>query len=158
MKRLLALSLVGLQFVLLGALVFLPHGSLWPVCALVFFVSMILVGAGVVLAALGVRGLGRALTASPIPKQDAPLVSTGIYGLLRSPIYAGLMLGGLGLLMVGASIWHGIAWVMLIALLAVKTRWEERMLLAEHPEYYAYGARVGRFIPGVGRLRRPPAR
>lgn len=27
------------------------------------------------------------------------------------------------------------------------------MLVAEHPDYAGYGARVGRFLPGIGRLR-----
>ncbi|WP_282597226.1 hypothetical protein [Cryobacterium sp. BB307] len=38
-------------------------------------------------------------------------------------------------------------------LLAVKARWEERMLAATHPDYPAYARRVGRFLPRIGRLR-----
>jgi protein-S-isoprenylcysteine O-methyltransferase Ste14 len=155
MKRALALGLVTAQFVLLGGLAFLPHGSLWPVTLLVLVPAIVLVVVGLVLAVLGVVGLGAALTASPIPRDEAPLVTGGVYGLLRSPIYSGLMTGGLGLVLFGASIWHVLVWVALVMLLALKTRWEERMLISEHPEYLAYGARVGRFLPGIGRL--PPS-
>ena len=63
------------------------------------------------------------------------------------------MTAGLGLALFGASIWHILAWVALVLLLAIKARWEERMLIAAHPDYPSYGARVGRFIPGLGRLR-----
>ncbi|TFD74417.1 methyltransferase family protein [Cryobacterium fucosi] len=154
MKRALAFGLVSAQFVLLAALALLPHGSLWPVNAGVLVAAIVLGAGGVILAVLGVAGLGPALTASPIPREHAPLVTTGVYALVRSPIYTGLMTGGLGLALFGASIWHAAAWLALALLLAGKARWEERMLVAEHPDYVGYGARVGRFLPGVGRLRR----
>lgn len=153
MKRTLALGLVAAQFLLLGALALLPRGSLWSVNTAVLTSAIALGTVGAVVAILGVIGLGVALTPSPIPRANAPLVTGGVFGLVRSPIYSGLMLGGLGLALVGASVWHGVAWLALVLLLAAKARWEERMLVAQHPDYRAYGARVGRFIPGVGRLR-----
>lgn len=153
MKRALAIALVSVQFLLLLALAFLPHGALWPVNLGVVVVAILLALGGGVIAVLGVLGLGPALTASPIPREHAPLVTGGVYGLVRSPIYTGLMTGGLGLALIGASVWHVAAWLALVLLLAGKARWEERMLVAEHPDYVAYGARVGRFLPGVGRLK-----
>jgi protein-S-isoprenylcysteine O-methyltransferase Ste14 len=152
MKR--AFVLVAAQLLLLVALVIVPHGSLWPVGAvvLVFVIVLVLVGGAV--AVLGAVGLGAALTASPIPRKDAGLVTGGIYGMVRNPIYTGLLLGGLGLVLFGASIWHILTWVALLLLLAGKARWEERMLRAQHPEFDDYAARVGRFVPGIGRLRR----
>ena len=152
MKRALAFGLVFAQLVLLAALIFVPHASLWPVNAGVLAVAIALGLVGAAIAVLGVVGLGSALTASPIPREHAPLVTSGVYGLVRSPIYTGLMTGGLGLLLFGASVWHIGAWVALILLLSAKTRWEERMLMAEHPDYAEYGARVGRFLPGLGRM------
>ena len=143
------------RFFLLAALILLPHGSLWPVGGGVLAASIALAGAGVVIAVLGAAGLGPALTASPIPREHAALVTSGLYGLVRNPIYTGLMTGGLGLALFGASVWHIVAWLALVLLLSGKTRWEERMLVARHPDYRQYGAHVGRFVPGVGRLRPP---
>jgi protein-S-isoprenylcysteine O-methyltransferase Ste14 len=54
--------------------------------------------------------------------------------------------------LIGASAWHVVIWVALVGLLSAKARWEERMLVAEHPDYRSYGARVGRFVPGLGWL------
>lgn len=153
MKRALAVALVTAQFLLLLALALLPHGTLWPVNLAVVVAAIVLALGGAVFAVLGVLGLGPALTASPIPREHAPLVTHGVYGLVRSPIYTGLMAGGVGLVLLGASVWHLVAWLALVLLLAGKARWEERMLVAEHPDYAAYGARVGRFLPGVGRLK-----
>jgi protein-S-isoprenylcysteine O-methyltransferase Ste14 len=153
MKRALAFGLVSMQFLLLAAIILIPHGTLWPVNAGVIAACIVLALAGAALAVLGVTGLGPALTASPIPREHAPLVTRGVYGLVRNPIYTGLMTGGLGLALFGASGWHIAAWVALVLLLTGKTRWEERMLVAEHPDYAGYAARVGRFLPGLGRLR-----
>jgi len=152
MKRALARSLVGAQFLLLGALAFLPHGSLWSVNVFVIVAAIALGILGAALAVLGVLGLGEALTASPIPRANAELVTGGVYGLMRSPIYAGLMTAGVALVLIGASAWHVVIWVALVGLLSAKARWEERMLVAEHPDYRSYGARVGRFVPGLGWL------
>ena len=155
MKRAFALGLVLAQFLLLAALVLLPHGSLWPVNALVIAVAIVLGAVGVLLAVLGAMRLGSALTASPIPRERAQLVTGGVYGHVRNPMYTGLMVGGLGLALLGASVWHITVWVALVLLLAGKARWEERMLVAAHPDYAGYAARVGRFLPGIGRLRPP---
>lgn len=153
MKRTLAFSLVALQLLLIATLVLAPRGDLWPVPPL-FVLFAVLVGiAGMAIAILGFFGLGPALTASPIPRENASLVTGGVYGLARHPIYTGLMIGGLALAMLGASFWHLALWIALVSLLAGKARWEERMLLDEHPDYAEYAARVGRFLPGIGRLR-----
>jgi protein-S-isoprenylcysteine O-methyltransferase Ste14 len=50
------------------------------------------------------------------------------------------------------SLWSLIGTIALIVLFAVKARFEERLLLAAYPGYAAYAARVGRFVPGVGKL------
>lgn len=153
MKRALPYALVAIQFVLLGALLFAPRGSLWPLGTVTIVAAAALILIGGTLAVLGVVGLGSALTASPVPKSGSSLVTTGIYSTIRHPIYTGLLVGGVGLVVLGASPWHVGLWLALLVLLALKSRWEERMLLAAHPDYRGYGARTGRFLPGIGRLR-----
>jgi len=149
--RRLAAGLVVVQLVLLAALVFEPRGSWWTLDMLALIVAAVLVSGGFVIAVWGVLGLGRALTASHIPRAEVPLVTHGVYALVRNPIYSGLMLGGLGLVVFGASWWHLVTWLGLVALFAAKTRWEERMLAAAHPEFNTYAQRAGRFLPRIGR-------
>lgn len=153
MKRSLAAGLVTVQLLLIAALVLIPNGTLWPLSPAILAVGIVLGIAGLVIAILGVLGLGPALTVSPIPRDRAPLVTGGLYGWVRHPIYTGILLGGIGLVLLGASAWHLVLWVGLLVLLAGKARWEERMLLEEHPGYRDYAADVGRFVPGVGRMR-----
>ncbi|MGO4782836.1 methyltransferase family protein [Cryobacterium sp. W22_MBD10_FK3] len=153
MKRALAFCLVVLQILLLAGLVLLPHGRVWSVNGFVVASAIAFIAVGVTLAVQGSTTLGPAMTASPIPREDAPLATNGVYAVVRNPIYTGLMSGGLGLVLIGASLLHVMVWAALIGLLAGKTRWEEQMLVEEHPAYSDYAARVGRFLPGVGRIR-----
>ncbi|WP_439564465.1 methyltransferase family protein [Microcella sp.] len=149
-----AWALVGAQFVFLLLLGFLPWGSLWAreLATLVIGLGLVALGVGIALAAGA--GLGRSLTASPIPKADGQLVTTGVFGLVRHPIYSGLLVLGLGLVVIGASVLHLLAWVALLSVLMAKSRFEERMLADQYSAYAAYAARVGRLVPGVGRIRR----
>ncbi|MER3390573.1 MAG: isoprenylcysteine carboxylmethyltransferase family protein [Microcella sp.] len=148
-----AWSLVGAQFVLLMLLGFLPWGSLWQRGIDALVVGLTLVALGGILAVVAGTGLGRALTPTPVPRDSAELTTTGIYGLVRHPLYSGLLVLGAGLVVIGASWLHVLAWVALLVLLAAKARLEEWMLLERHDEYAQYAARVGRLVPGVGRIR-----
>ena len=157
MKRALAFVLVTVQILLLAVLVLLPSGSLWPRGAILVLAAVVLDAVGLMLMLAGTLALGPAFTASPIPREHTPLATRGVYGYIRNPIYTGFLALGLGLTLNGASIWHILSWIALVALLAAKARWEERMLTAAHSDYLDYASRVGRFVPGVGRLRRPPS-
>ncbi|MDZ4764055.1 MAG: isoprenylcysteine carboxylmethyltransferase family protein [Chloroflexota bacterium] len=87
--------------------------------------------------------------AVPIPTTGAKLVEAGFYGIVRHPIYTGVMIAA-----VGAAIAHGAIIAALIALafipfFAVKSRYEERQLLSVFPDYANYMERTGRFLPGL---------
>ncbi|MDP1788730.1 MAG: NnrU family protein, partial [Rhodoglobus sp.] len=87
-------ALVAVQFLLLGALVLVPRGTLWQLTAGTALVAGVLVLAGLVLVVLAGTGLGRALTASPVPRENAELVTGGVYAVIRHPIYTGLLVAG----------------------------------------------------------------
>jgi protein-S-isoprenylcysteine O-methyltransferase Ste14 len=103
-------------------------------------------------AACGIAGtfsLGRNLTPFPKPTRRARLVRTGIYGLIRHPLYTAVFCGSAS----WALLWG--SWLALVAALALaplfdaKARREERWLRERFPEYSAYEQRVRRFIPWV---------
>lgn len=148
-----AWALVGAQFVFLLLLAFLPWGDVWKRGVGTIVVGLVLIALGVGIALAAGFGLGRTLTASPVPKSDGELVTSGIYSLVRHPIYTGLLVLGIGLVIIGASVLHVLAWLALLTVLMVKSRFEEWMLSAQYPDYAAYAAEVGRLVPGVGRMR-----
>ena len=105
---------------------------------------------GLVLATRGIRDLGSALTPLPHPLPDADLVTTGVYGLVRHPIYGGLVVASVGWGLLTASPAALLAAVVLWAFFELKSRREEVWLEARFAGYAAYRARTRRLIPWVG--------
>ncbi len=116
-------------------------------------VGLALIAGGVVLVARGVADLGAAMTPVPRPRDGAELVETGVYALVRHPIYGGLVLVAFGWALVRASIVAAILAAVLATVLHLKSVREERWLETRYPAYGAYRARTRRFIPWIGRSR-----
>jgi len=116
-------------------------------------VGIVLITGGIVLAFRGVVDLDGALTPLPRPRDGAELVETGVYALVRHPIYSGLILAAFGWATVQVSIVGGALAVVLAAFLRVKSAREEAWLEQRFPAYAAYRARTPRLIPRLGRSR-----
>ncbi len=148
-----AWGLVVGQFALIIALILFPAGSLWEKGVVVWVVAAVLfVVAGVVGILAGTR-LGSNLTPNPIPKPDGTLETGGLYRYVRHPIYTAVLALALGFTTLGASLAHLVIFLILVMLLGTKARAEERLLRERFPDYREYQARVGRFIPRIGRIR-----
>jgi protein-S-isoprenylcysteine O-methyltransferase Ste14 len=83
----------------------------------------------------------------PKPRPDGVLVETGVYRFVRHPIYAGLIVVGLGFAVLRVSVATLLATVALAVILDVKRRREEDGLLARFPSYADYRRRVKALIP-----------
>ena len=105
--------------------------------------------AGAVIGILGVRHLGRNRSPHPQPLPGSNLVRSGIFSLIRHPLYSSLILLTFG----WAIWWNSVAAFLTAATLAMlldqKARLEERYLNAQFPQYGDYAARVRRFLPGI---------
>jgi len=119
-------------------------------------IGWVVIAAGAVLLALGAavvfRGmsdLGSNLTALPAPVNGARLVETGIYRRVRHPIYAGVILMGIGWALFAGSLLSLIIGMLLAAWFDLKSRREEVWLMAHHPGYREYRRRTARFVPGI---------
>ena len=139
--------MVALQAVLLLVLAVAPWGTAWPRGWPVWVLGGAALVAGAALAVAGMLGLGSSLTPTPVPLAEGDLRTGGIYSRVRHPIYTGLLVGAAGWTVWAASWWHVAAWLALLALFAVKARWEESMLHERHPGYGDYAAEVPRFVP-----------
>lgn len=112
--------------------------------------GLVLVAGGLVLAVRGLLDLGTALTPLPHPREGAALVETGVYGLVRHPIYGGLILGAVGWALIQASLAALALSAVLAAFFSLKSRREEAWLETRYPGYAAYRSRTKRFIPWIG--------
>jgi protein-S-isoprenylcysteine O-methyltransferase Ste14 len=146
-----AQRLVLIQFILFAALAIsfglLPAEQVGWVRLLGMGLAALGVGV-VLLAVLQHYRINRNLVnVSPEPNAGNQLVQTGLYGLIRHPIYTGVMLAALG-----AALAHGHLIPLLIALVLVafftyKSTFEESLLMQTYPHYAAYRQRTGRFLP-----------
>lgn len=105
--------------------------------------------AGLALALAGIFWLGENLSVFPHPKDDAQLVQTGAYTLVRHPIYSGLIIGAVGWALINVSVITLLYAVGLFVFFDAKSRREERMLAAKFPAYVEYQQRVRKLIPFV---------
>jgi protein-S-isoprenylcysteine O-methyltransferase Ste14 len=139
--------LVFLQFALIIVLAIFPDSL--DVDPTLEYVGIAMIAIGVVTLFAGFRGLGKSLTANPVPNEDGVLVTKGIYSIIRHPIYLGLMIITLGLV-VSSGVWAQIIiWLALVVLLVYKMRWEEVLLSAKYKGYADYMTKVPGLVPGL---------
>lgn len=83
------------------------------------------------------------------------LVHKGLFRVVRNPIFSAMWLTVAGVLLVVPNVLSVLALVALTAALELQVRLvEEPYLLRTHGDAYRrYAAAVGRFVPGLGRLR-----
>jgi protein-S-isoprenylcysteine O-methyltransferase Ste14 len=112
-------------------------------------VGGVLAGAGLLLALAGLWWLGDNLSVFPHPKDDATLVQSGAYGIVRHPIYSGLITGAFGWALLNTSVVTLMYAGVLLVFFDIKSRREERWLARKFPEYAAYQRRVHKLIPFV---------
>ena len=140
---------VALQMVLLVVVVVvgvLTRGG-WPTSARLplSLIGIVLIGAGGLGAVLAATGLGSALTALPAPLRDERLRTTGVYALVRHPIYGSLILLALGVAL-ATSPWTLLPAVALAAVLDLKRRVEEDFLSSTYAGYADYRQAVPRAL------------
>ena len=145
-------ALVGAQVACVAALAW-PGAPRWRLSSLVRVWAGLAVVAGSAVAAAGALRLGRHLSARPAPPGDAVLRTDGAYGVVRHPIYAGLLVASTGWAVHRARPEPLVAVGLLSVVLHVKSGYEERLLRERFGAAYdTYAARVPRLLP----LRRPP--
>jgi protein-S-isoprenylcysteine O-methyltransferase Ste14 len=82
------------------------------------------------------------------------LVTSGLFALSRNPIYTGLLALAASIAALTPASPTIVGLAASVILVSIQARLEERHLLAHHGQAYReYAARVGRFVPWVGRLR-----
>jgi protein-S-isoprenylcysteine O-methyltransferase Ste14 len=126
-------------------------GPPWPrsIARVMLVSGLVLLAAGALLFVAGIVALGRALTPLPLPRERASLREGGAYGLVRHPIYGGVVLMVAGWSLIATPV--GLAMTVLVGIFfELKSRREEGWLLARYADYEGYCRRVRwKFLPGI---------
>ncbi|TYQ24561.1 isoprenylcysteine carboxylmethyltransferase family protein [Pseudanabaena sp. UWO311] len=97
----------------------------------------------------GSRELGSNLTPLPHPKQDGELVTSGIYGMVRHPIYSGVIFLAIAYSFCQLSFVHAIGAITLLLFFDIKARKEESWLSSKFSDYDQYRSQVKKLIPWI---------
>ncbi|HEY3418781.1 MAG TPA: isoprenylcysteine carboxylmethyltransferase family protein [Armatimonadota bacterium] len=113
-------------------------------------IGLLLLITGTLVNILGRVQLGRNWANQATVYADQTLVTSGLYGLVRHPLYASLIWMCYG----GALVYHNAAAVLatlclFYPMMIYRAGIEEAMLVAQFPAYADYQARVGRFFPRI---------
>ncbi|HJU97164.1 MAG TPA: isoprenylcysteine carboxylmethyltransferase family protein [Jiangellaceae bacterium] len=124
-------------------------GARWPqnLQAPALLTAIVSGVAGLWLGWSGVRTLGGSLSPLPKPPGRSELTDSGVYALVRHPIYGGILLLAFAWSL-ALSPWALVPVGALGVALVLKSRLEERWLTDRHPSYPGYRDRVRRrFVP-----------
>jgi protein-S-isoprenylcysteine O-methyltransferase Ste14 len=140
--------LVAAQMLLLGVLAASAWwADAWQTPTWTRALGLVVAASGAVLCFAAFPQLGRALTPLPEPREDAELMTSGLYARMRHPIYTGVLAVAWGWTVMFPSVFTAAAAVALTGLLAFKARYEEGLLRGRFSGYADYAARTPRFVP-----------
>jgi protein-S-isoprenylcysteine O-methyltransferase Ste14 len=134
--------LVACQFLLLLLLVATTDWHDITLSALLFFIASLLLAGW----AVKVMRLGH-FNVLPTIKSGAILTTHGPYRYIRHPMYASLLLGGVGLLLISCTWLRLAAFFGLWLVLYCKLRIEEKLLADHFPDYSLYQKRSRMLFP-----------
>lgn len=106
--------------------------------------------AGAVVAVWTFRSLGTNLTDTVVTRETHTLVVHGPYQWIRHPLYSSAGLFVVGISLIAANWFFLVSGVVIVSLLMVRTRTEEKNLVARFGDSYQhYMDRTGRFLPRI---------
>ena len=143
--------LVGLVGVLAPVVGVVQPVSL-PAPGLFAWVGVLLAVSGLVVVLVSQAQMGRSWRIGVDPGERTDLVTGGVFGWARNPVFTGMVTVQVGVALMVPSGWAAAAVLLLVASVQLQVRVvEEPYLRRVHGRaYQRYAARVGRFVPGVG--------
>ena len=118
------------------------HYTSWILTAIFGVLAIVFLGRSL-------SDLGQNLTPLPHPRDEGQLVKTGIYGLVRHPMYSGVIYLALAYASWQMSWVHLVGSIVLFVFFDAKSRKEEVWLTEKFADYADYSTTVKKLIPGI---------
>ena len=117
--------------------------STWLILLLIEFL-------GFIIAALALYEMNKSkINISPTPRKDAFLVRTGVYSIIRHPMYSSLLLIFVPILISNYTISNLIIFTIFFINIILKLTYEEKLLKVFFKDYPEYAAETKRIIPFI---------
>ena len=130
-----------------------------PVDTVVRILGIACLAAAGLLAAWGLRTIGRQMSSQAEVRPDTELVTGGAFGLVRHPLYLSILMLWAGGTLALLSWVLALCTLVLVPLLVARSRLEEELLLRHFGAAYAsYASRVPMLLPRFGVPRQHPGR
>jgi protein-S-isoprenylcysteine O-methyltransferase Ste14 len=141
---------VIVQVILFALIALAPQISLsWTANWISILFGLLPFISGLVLLLASIFNLGKNLTPFPRPISDGRMVTTGVYSLVRHPMYLSIILVCLGFsLLTMNPIRLGLTGILFVFFDA-KSRYEETWLNQKYPSYDDYRKRVKKLVPWI---------
>lgn len=139
---------------------YLLYGQLILLILLFYFSNFLMISKNGFLAVLFILAMGLLLysvynmgldTFSPFPepKKGSKHIQTGAYKFIRHPMYTGIIILGLMLVLSDPQFLNTIIYIILLYVLDAKATYEEGLLLKLYPTYKEYMLKTSKFFPFV---------
>ena len=122
--------------------------QIWPAGLWPFWIGAAVTVAGLLFAVWARRHLASNWSSAVTIKEDHELITTGPYGLVRHPIYTGILAGFLGSAIALSQVRGIVGFLLIFLVLWAKLRMEEEWMRSQFGETYAaYAKRTAALVP-----------
>jgi protein-S-isoprenylcysteine O-methyltransferase Ste14 len=141
-------AFVIFQVILLILIVFGPN--FWNVRSSNYITSilaLLLSLIGILIVFRATLDIKKVMSVFPVPKSPGGASYKGLYSYVRHPMYSGVLLFCLGVIVLDLSLFKLFLLAILFILFYFKSNYEETLLVEVNPDYSKYKNKTPRFIP-----------
>ncbi|ESY79706.1 isoprenylcysteine carboxyl methyltransferase [Mesorhizobium sp. LNHC221B00] len=143
-----AVLILGTILLFIPAHNYVGHFRMWFPNLAVAWICVALIAIGLTFSWWARLHLGRLWSGTVTAKAEHRVIDTGPYGLVRHPIYTGLLLGILATMATKGTVWGVVGAILLTLGIIMKAKLEERFLRTElGTAYDDYAGRVPMLVP-----------
>jgi len=117
---------------------FIPDKQIIQVSTLSYLVGFLMIIIALIILFVAIKDLGRNLSPLPRPVKNSNLVTKGIYGFTRHPMYYSLIFISFGVFITKLSIYYLCLSIILVLIIKFKIALEEQYLNNKFKNYFLY--------------------